>query len=59
MGLRRVHAAWPAVERLRVVTDRRTPLLEIDLGGTLVVLGHVRLGRAPADVLAELLALKG
>lgn len=57
-GLRRVKAAWPEVHRLRVVRDRRTPLLEIDLEHTLIVLSRRRLGRAPADVLAELEAVR-
>ncbi len=57
-GVRRVHADWADVERLRVVTDRRTPVLELDLGHAVVVLGRLRLGRAPADVLAELLSVR-
>ena len=59
VGLRRHRVAWDDVERLRVVRDRRTPLLEIDLGSTLVVLSRARLGRSPDDVLAELSALQG
>jgi hypothetical protein len=57
-GLRRRHASWAEVERLRVVVDRRTPVLEVDLGDAVVVLGRLRLGRAPADVLAELVAAR-
>lgn len=57
-GVRRLRAAWPDVERLRVVTDRRTPVLELDLGDALVVLSRLRLGRPPGDVLAELLAAR-
>ncbi len=57
-GLRRRSVPWSSVERLRVVRDRRTPLLEIDLGDTLVVLSRFRLGRAPEDVLSELSALQ-
>ena len=57
-GLRRRSVPWSAVERLRVVRDRRTPLLEIDLGDTLVVLSRFRLGRPPEDVLSELSALQ-
>lgn len=58
VGVQRVRAAWPEVEQVRVVTDRRTPLLEIDLGSTLVVLTRHRLGRPPAEVLDELLAVQ-
>ena len=57
-GVRRVHVAWYDVERLRVVTERRAPLLEIDLGEVLVVLGRRRLGRSPQAVLAELQQLR-
>jgi len=57
-GLSRVSAPWSHVERLRVVTERRAPLLEVDLGDTLVVLGRRRLGRPPSLVLAELESLR-
>ncbi|MCU1594726.1 MAG: hypothetical protein JWO12_2118 [Frankiales bacterium] len=57
-GLGRITVDWEAVERVRVVTDRRTPLLEIDLGDTLVVLSRTRLGAPPYLVLAELDALR-
>ena len=57
-GVRRRYVPWSEVEALRLVTDRRTPLLELDLGETLVVLGRTRLGRPPADVLEELVALR-
>lgn len=57
-GLRRRAVPWPEVERLRVVTDRRTPVLELDLGHTLVVLTRWRLGRAPALVLEQLRAVR-
>lgn len=57
-GLRRVRTEWPDVARVRVVTDRRAALLELDLDGALVVLSRRRLGRAPADVLAELDAVR-
>lgn len=57
-GLRRRYVPWSQVERVRVVRDRRTPLLELDLGSTLVVLSRARLGAAPDDVLPELLALR-
>ena len=57
-GARHVAATWAEVERLRVVTDRRAPLLEIDLGEAVVVLPRRRLGAAPAVVLDELTALR-
>ena len=57
-GLRRRHVPWHSLEGLRVVTDRRTPLLELDLGTTLVVLPRSRLGRDPQEVLAELDAVR-
>ena len=57
-GLHRSHVPWTQVQRVRVVRDRRTPLLEIDLGDRLVVLSRARLGAAPADVLPELLAMQ-
>ena len=53
-GWRRTALAWPSVERLRVVTDRRAPLLEVDAGERLVLLSRWRLGRPPAAVLDEL-----
>lgn len=56
-GLRRRAVAWSDVERVRVVTDRRAPLLELDLGDTLVLLSRLRLGRPPEAVAAELSAL--
>lgn len=57
-GLARVQARWADVERLRIVTDRRAPLLEVDLGARVVVLGRRRLGAAPYQVLEELEALR-
>jgi hypothetical protein len=57
-GLRRRRLPWSAVEGLRVVTDRRTALLELDLGSSLVVLPRARLGRAPQQVLDELSAVR-
>jgi hypothetical protein len=56
-GLHHRTAAWEEVERMRVVKDRRAPLLELDLGGALVVLGQRRLGRHPEQALKELEAL--
>ena len=58
IGLRRRRVPWDRVEEVRVVRDRRTPLLEIDLTDEVVVLSRLRLGRSPDDVLAELLALQ-
>jgi hypothetical protein len=43
---------------MRVVRDRRTEVLELDLGRTLAMLSRARLGRPPAQVLDELLALR-
>jgi hypothetical protein len=57
-GWRRVHAAWPEVERMRVVRDRRAELLELDLGRTVVLLSRTRMDRLPADVLTDLLAVR-
>lgn len=57
-GLRRRTVPWAQLEGLRVVRDRRAPLLELDLGDTLVLLSRLRLGRPPADVLQELSALQ-
>jgi hypothetical protein len=59
VGLRRRRVDWAQVERLRVVQDRRTPVLEIDLGATLVLLTRGRLGRSPALVLQELRDVRG
>ncbi len=56
VGLRWYIAAWADVVSVRVVTDRRAALLEVDLGGALVVLGRGRLGR-PAQVVADELAV--
>jgi hypothetical protein len=53
-GVRRVRAGWSEVERLRTVQDRRTPLLELDLGDRVVVLTARRLG-APVDEVLEAL----
>ena len=47
-GWRRVRAAWPEVERMRVVRDRRAELLELDLGHTVVLLSRTRMDRLPA-----------
>jgi hypothetical protein len=55
-GLRWRTAPWGTVAALAVITDRRTPLLSVDLGDTLIVLSRRRLGAAPADVLAIILA---
>ena len=53
-GLRREHVPWSGVERLRLVRDRRTTLLEVDLGDGLHVLSRGRLGRDPREVLTAL-----
>ena len=54
-GTTRRRVGWESVERLRVVTDRRTPVLELDLGEDgLVVLTRRRLGTSPAEALALL-----
>ena len=55
-GVRRTRATWSEVARLRVVTDRRTDLLELDLGDRLVVLSRRRLGAPVDDVLTALQA---
>ena len=57
-GLHRVTASWPQVERLRVVRDRRTPLLEVDLGEHVVVLSRRRLGATVDEVLGALEELR-
>ena len=57
-GLRTLHASWSQVERMRVVKDRRTEMLELDLGSTLALLSRHRLGRLPEDVLTDLLAIR-
>jgi hypothetical protein len=57
-GTRHRRVAWSRVERMRVVRDRRTPVLELDLGSTLVLLSKQRLGRHPDDVLTDLLAVR-
>jgi hypothetical protein len=57
-GLRRIRVAWAQVERMRVVRDRRTELLELDLGSTLALLSRQRLGRLPDDVLADLITIR-
>jgi hypothetical protein len=51
--------AWTDVAGVRVITDRRTPLLELDLDHTVVVLSRRRLGTAPYLVLEQLDALRG
>ena len=57
-GWRSVAAPWPQVERMRVIKDRRAELLEIDIGHTVLLLSRARLGRYPADVLTDLLAIR-
>ena len=53
-GWRRRPLAWSQVEAVRLVTDRRVPLLELDLGRRVVVLSRRRLGRPPTEVVDEL-----
>jgi hypothetical protein len=57
-GVRRLRVPWASVERMRVVRDRRTELLELDLGTTLALLSRQRLGRLPDDVLTDLLTIR-
>jgi hypothetical protein len=57
-GLHRRQLPWTEVEGVRVVTDRRAPLLELDLGTHVVVLSRRRLGRPPYQVLEELQQLR-
>ena len=54
VGGRRRHVPWAELEGVRVVTDRRATLLELDLGFTVVVLSRRRLG-VPPDVALEVL----
>ena len=60
-GRRRL--VWSQVERIDASTDIRrgvrSRLLEIDAGGTLVLLSQRRLGREPADVVEEIAAVRG
>lgn len=53
-GWRRVGSAWAGVDRIRAVKDRRTPVLEVDFGHTVVALSGTRLGRHPADIVEDL-----
>lgn len=53
-GWRHVAVGWAQVELLRVVRDRRTPVLELDLGSTVVALTARRLGCPPEQVLRRL-----
>ena len=53
-GWVRVQAAWPQLVAARVVVDRRSPALELDLGDRLVLLSRRRLGAEPYAVLAGL-----
>jgi hypothetical protein len=57
-GWRRVTAPWSDVERMRMLRDRRTELLELDVGKTVVLLTRNRMGRLPEDVLSDLLAVR-
>ena len=53
-GWRRVQRPWSEVVAMTIQTHRRTPVLDLDLGETVVVLGRGRLGRAPSEVLSLL-----
>ena len=53
-GWRRIEVAWSQVEDVRLVTDRRAPLVELDLGDRLVVLSRRRLAGSPRDIVDEL-----
>ena len=57
-GAHRRTAAWSQVERVRVVTDRRVPLLELDLGDTVVVLSRRRLGADVEEVRQALVEVR-
>ncbi|MGB8650185.1 MAG: PH domain-containing protein [Mycobacteriales bacterium] len=57
-GVRRRQVPWEQLERVRVVRDRRTPVLELDLGAHLVVLSRRRLGAHPDVVLTDLERLR-
>ncbi|MFN2540020.1 MAG: PH domain-containing protein [Mycobacteriales bacterium] len=57
-GVRRISAGWGQVQRLRTVRDRRSTLLEIDLGEHVVVLSARRLGAPVEEVLAALDGLR-
>ena len=57
-GLHRRVVTWAEVEQVRVVTDRRAPLLELDLGDTVVVLSRRRLRMPPSLVLEQLEQLR-
>lgn len=57
-GVRRVAVGWSEVERLRTVRDRRVPLLEVDLGSSVVVLSARRVGAPVEEVLVRLEELR-
>jgi hypothetical protein len=57
-GFRRRTATWGHLRHARVVTDRRAPLLELDLDDVVVVLSRRRLGQPPALALQQLEALR-
>jgi hypothetical protein len=57
-GLRRIRVPWSRVERMRIVRDRRTEMLELDLGSTLALLSRNRLGRLPDGVLIDLQTIR-
>ena len=57
-GWRRVRAHWSEVESMTVRVDRRAPMLDLDLGATVIVLGRTRLGQSPTEVLAALQSVR-
>ena len=59
VGLHHLAIAWDDLASVRVVTDRRAPLLELDRGDAVYVLTRRRLGSAPYLVLEDLEKLRG
>ena len=58
VGLRHLAIAWDDLASVRVVTDRRAPLLQLDRGDTVLVLSRHRLGSPPYLVLEDLEKLR-
>lgn len=57
-GLRRRQTPWSELADASVVTDRRAPLLQLDLTDTVVVLSRHRLGTTPSQALEQLEAFR-